>query len=319
MNDYLVEILSEFLGEPRKHNESRGQISFDCPVCAEAKGLYGETDGKGNLEVNYNRGFYKCWACYTTHDTQGVIKNLIYKYGSRDNLKQYNLVKPDYHYNSDDEEVREVRTESLPDGFKKLIPRNEYANGYKASMSYLAKRGVTQKIIDKYNIGFINEGPYSNRVVIPSYHESGDVNYFIARSILYWIKPKYMNSRTPKDDIIFNHSLINPNATIYLVEGPFDSIVVPNCIPLLGLFVSDTLFQYLQSKAKANVVIILDGEAKKEADQVFKLLNTLKLYGRVKIIYLKEKFDMSLIYQKYGDKGLKAVLTKETRLKEIDY
>jgi hypothetical protein len=42
------------LGETRKHNEDTGQIAFDCPVCSGEKGLI-DGDGKGNLEINYNR------------------------------------------------------------------------------------------------------------------------------------------------------------------------------------------------------------------------------------------------------------------------
>ncbi len=41
--DVLVELLTDVLGDPKQHYESKGQISFDCPVCAEEKGL---DDGK---------------------------------------------------------------------------------------------------------------------------------------------------------------------------------------------------------------------------------------------------------------------------------
>jgi DNA primase len=318
MTDYVVDILSEFLGEPRKHNEGKGQIAFDCPACAEEKGLYGETDGKGNLEVNYHRGIYKCWACYSTNNTKGGVSWLIKKYGNKDILSRYNLVKPDYR-NDEGEKVEVKHTESLPEGYNRLTPRNAYLEGYDESMEYLLDRGITQKIIDKYKIGFISKGKLANRVVIPSYDSNGNIVYWVTRAIYKWMKPKYVNSETPKDDIIFNESLINPNATIYLVEGPFDSIVVPNCIPLLGLFVSDKLEYFLHTKTKANVVIILDGEARKEANEVYKLLNSHNLIGRVRIIYLKEGMDMSKIYELYKERGIKAVLRNETILKEIDY
>jgi hypothetical protein len=69
--DYLpiIEILEEILGEPHMHNDYKCQISFDCPVCSyDLKGL-DEGDGKGNLEVNYRFGVYKCWACGETNNT----------------------------------------------------------------------------------------------------------------------------------------------------------------------------------------------------------------------------------------------------------
>ena len=50
----LINLLEEFLGEPRKHYESKGEIHFDCPNCSYEKGV--EYDGKGNLEINYQMG-----------------------------------------------------------------------------------------------------------------------------------------------------------------------------------------------------------------------------------------------------------------------
>jgi len=46
--EVLVELLRDVLGNDKQHYESKGQISFDCPVCAREKGLE-KGDGKGNL------------------------------------------------------------------------------------------------------------------------------------------------------------------------------------------------------------------------------------------------------------------------------
>jgi DNA primase len=320
MSSYVVDVLRDFLGEPKKHNEDRGQIAFDCPACASDKDIYTQGgDGKGNLEINYMKGVFKCWACQETNGMRGAISKLIVKYGNKDILKRFNLVKPDYNY-SKNEDTSEIKlTEELPKGFLQLNEKNSGERGYKAAMGYLSERGITQEIINKFNIGFINYGELNNRVIIPSYNENGLVNYYIARSYNKWAKPKYLNSETPKEHVIFNRSLINPYATIYLVEGPFDSLVVPNCIPLLGLYLHDNLYWYLQNNAKADVVIILDGEAKKDAESVYKKLNNLHLYNRVKIIYLKEEFDTSLIYEKYGNRGIKTILNTATQLNEYNY
>ena len=53
MSELIVEILEGILGKPKNHHKSKGQMSFDCPVCSyEIKGL-SKGDGKGNLEINY--------------------------------------------------------------------------------------------------------------------------------------------------------------------------------------------------------------------------------------------------------------------------
>ena len=78
----IIEILEDILGEHRGHNDVRGQMSFDCPVCSyDIKGL-DVGDGKGNLEVNYKDEVYKCWVCSETHETHGTIYKLIKKFVS---------------------------------------------------------------------------------------------------------------------------------------------------------------------------------------------------------------------------------------------
>ena len=46
-NEVLVDLLRDVLGDEKQHYDSKGQISFDCPVCAAEKGVEG--DGKGNM------------------------------------------------------------------------------------------------------------------------------------------------------------------------------------------------------------------------------------------------------------------------------
>ena len=113
----LVNILESFLGEHRKHNEDTGQISFDCPACSEDKGMP-EGDGKGNLEVNYERSVFRCWACHDTNNMHGSVVKLLKKYATPKNLRDYLLLKPDAYEITEKEKSQVVVT--LPEGFKKL-------------------------------------------------------------------------------------------------------------------------------------------------------------------------------------------------------
>ena len=92
--EVLVELLSDVLGKPHQHYESKSQISFDCPVCADEKGL-DHGDGKGNLEINYGKHVYKCWSCGETYGTQGPLGKLFDKFGSKKQKKLYDLIKPE--------------------------------------------------------------------------------------------------------------------------------------------------------------------------------------------------------------------------------
>ena len=300
----IVNILDSFLGEPYSHNEDTGQLKYDCPACAEDKGLLG-TDGKHNLEINYNKNKFNCWSCGKTNHMHGPIEKLIKRYGTKDNLSSYQLIKPD------DEDIEEYidnikrdRVIKLPDEFKLLKDSNESDNRYKWAMFYLKQRGITNKIIEKYNIGFVSEGLYRDRIIIPSYDSNGILNYFIARSFNDKIKPKYLNPSIEKQDIIFNENLINFDATIFLVEGAFDHIVIPNSIPLLGKVLHSNLKLMLLEKACADIVIVLDDDALKDAKYIKSQLNIDRLEGKVKLCKLPEGYDPSKINEEQGSKGI---------------
>ncbi len=317
MEDIIVDILESFLGDHRKHNVGKGQIAFDCPACAEEKGMVYDTDGKGNLEINYKKGVFRCWACDKRNNMRGHIDYLFKKYGAYDQLREFNVVKPDYDY-YDDDKITQTVTEKLPDEYLSFDKENSSERCYSEALSYLLReRGLTKKMIKKYKIGFTNSGDFRYRIIIPSFDENGILNYFLGRTFREkYIKPKYRNSDTSKEDIIFNHHLINPYANIHIVEGPMDSLVVPNSITLMGLKMSPKLMMWLQDNAKAKVIIILDGEAKEDAELLYNDLNTMNLYNKVRIVYLAPDLDTSEIFKKYKNEGIKAVLKSSEKMNE---
>ena len=153
-------------------------------------------------------------------------------------------------------------------------------------MNYLKGRGITMDIIEKYQIGFCDKGTHSGRIVIPSFDIDGELNYYIARSWDSHSKSKYKNPEAQKDIIIFNENLIDWKKDIFLVEGAFDSIFLDNSIPMLGKHLSQHLFQTLYEKAKANIIISLDGDAWRAAVKLYNELNGGELYDKIKIVKL---------------------------------
>ena len=312
MEFLVVDILSSFLGEHRKHNEDTGQIAFDCPACSADKGLP-EGDGKGNLEVNYERGMFKCWACQETNNMHGPVTKLLKKYGTPKNLRDYLLVKPDSEQFLGKEKKKIILT--LPESYKKLAKCNGTEYKYQQAISYLRQRGITDEIIEKYEIGFTNRGKFFNRIIIPSYDSDGELNYFIARWFPNeYTKLKYLNPEVEKQEIIFNEGKVNWDATIYLVEGATDHIVTPNSIPLLGKFISPILLELLQEKAKAYVVVVLDDDAYEDAKRLYHELNFGNLRDKIKLVKCPNGYDPSKVFEKFGAKGIVKLLKSAYKL-----
>ena len=103
---------------------------------------------------------------------------------------------------------------------------------------------------------------------------------------------KYKNPEAQKEIIIFNEHLIDWNETIYIVEGAFDGIFLPNAIPMLGKFMSDHLFKKLYDNAK-KIIIVLDPDAKNDQERLYHRLNCGKLMGKVFSVQLEGDKDIA--------------------------
>lgn len=285
--EVLVDLLTDVLGNYKQHYESKGQISFDCPVCAQEKGL-DKGDGKGNLEINYVRHVYKCWACGETHGTHGPLGKLFDEHGTKKQKKLYDLIKPEELQEQDKKRVK-LR---LPEGFMTFKESNPRFIPHIEAYKYLQSRGITDEMIEKYRIGYTVTGEFAYRIIIPSYDAEGNLNYFVGRA---WTKKKmkYKNPPSvPKDEIIFNESLIDWNKDIYLVEGAFDSFFLDNPLVMLGKKMSKLIFETIYTKANGNIIICVDGDAWNDGLRIYHELNGGKLYNKVKIIKLPKDKDV---------------------------
>lgn len=281
----VVDILEDILGDNHLHNEYRGQISFDCPVCSyEIKGL-DKLDGKGNLEVNYKQNVYKCWVCAETHNTYGSIYKLVKKFSTPKQYKKFILLKPEDEENENKPRYKKVRLPKEFVSFKNPTLGLKLTPHFKQAWSYIKSRNITDDMIEKYDIGFCYQGEYENRIIIPSYDSEYELNYFIARSYLSKTKMKYKNPQIDKENLIWNEDKIKWDETVYLVEGAFDSIFLSNSIPLLGKFMTQRLYNTLYDNAK-NIVIVLDGDAFEDTIKLYHKLNCGKLMGKVWVVKL---------------------------------
>lgn len=329
----LYDILTAFLGPSKGELDESYQLQFSCPHCQERDG-YGETQ-KYHLEINLQKGVFNCWKCSSVDDSmKGSVYKLIRKYGNAQLLKSYkeairclresslykiHFDKDDFKSDYADSEEQTVELPKFYTIFQKGRDENTMA------FQYLLKRGIGWPIINKYNIGFTNyhseDKNVSKRIILPSFDQYGEVNYWTGRD--YTNTPKrqrYFNPNIERKNIIFNEDKVQWNADITLVEGPFDHIVVPNSIPLLGKNLNSNYYLYerLVNKSKANVNIFLDADAISTVKKLYKTLNSTALNGRVRYIPVKDNLDPSEIFRLYGNKGIIAYLRNATVFNEFD-
>ena len=243
----IITILDSALGvgSSLKGNEQ----AHHCPFC---------NHHKKKLQVNLDTQRWHCWVC----DSKGrSISSLLRKLNV--DLRDISVVKDVYgdepEYDSKEEYVAKLQ---LPKEFKQLYFKPTGINpSYNQALHYLNKRGITKADIVKYNIGYCDGGLYGGRVIIPSYDDNGDLNYFVARSFYEDDKMKYKNPPVSRDVIVFEN-MINWNEPITLVEGVFDSFSVKrNVIPLLGKFLLSKLKNKIMEKGVKDVTIMLDSDA----------------------------------------------------------
>ena len=280
--EILLEILSEVFGDPEKVYDSKLQYGYNCPEC-------GVDERKGNLEISLEKHLFHCWGCGDINNMQGPLGKLIDRYGTKNQKKIYNVLQPE---NFKPKEKRKERL-TLPEGFTLFKDSNPRYPVRNQAYNYLKQRGINDDIIERYGIGFCDKGSFSGRVIVPSYNDKGVLNYFIARSWDPNSRAKYKNPETPKDEIIFNENLIDWFKPIFIVEGVFDGLFLPNSIPMLGKHMSELLFDTLYEKAINDIIICLDADAWKDGIKLYHQLNGGRLYGKIKIIKLTGDADVA--------------------------
>jgi DNA primase len=244
----VISILDTTLGvgSSLKGNEQQ----HHCPFCHHHK---------KKLQVNLDTQQWHCWVCNSKGRS---ISSLLRKLNvdKRDLDRLHKIYGDEPAYSPTEEYVIKLQ---LPKEFKQLHfkPSGLFNPIYNKAIHYLTQRGITDSEIVKYNIGYCEDGLYGGRIIIPSYDESGELNYFIARSFYEDEKMKYKNPPVNRDVIVFENQ-INWNEPITLVEGAFDAFSVKrNVIPLLGKFLLSKLKNKIFEKGVKEITIMLDSDA----------------------------------------------------------
>lgn len=223
------------------------QIKYNCPQCENELGM---DPDKFNLEINFEKQAFKCWAC----GQHGSIYSLIKKYGHQEFLPLFKSEK------SEIVEEKKIEHLTLPTNLTSVF-------SIKEAYDYLLSRGLTKKQIKERDIKYCYEGEYKNCIIFPSYDITGKLNAFVSHNL----STRKYKKRKSKDFKCFYESFLDRRSLIIVTEGIYDCLTVPNSVPMLGLGLDESLLDLLSG---CNVLLIVDNDVSKQVLDV--LIEKLK-------------------------------------------
>ena len=244
---------------------------------------------KPKLQVNIKNGKWHC--CVSGQGGHNLFQLFKKVKATKKQYQELNELSDNFsfEYVPTKQENKEVK---LPDEYKPMWTKSNSPT-YKHALKYLQSRGVSQDDMIKYSIGYCEDGLYSNRIIIPSYDNEGQLNFFIGRDI-FDSKLKYRNSPTPKDIIGFE-LFVNWEEPILLVEGALDAITSKvNSIPLFGKTIMNNLKRKILEKKVKTLYVALDNDAVKDSMKIVEELMNECI--KVHMFKLTEKDPNDIVY-----------------------
>lgn len=271
-----------------------------CFKCGDSKKNKSKTRGyffehKGNY-------VYKCHNCGFTCNLYGVLESI-----SPSLCKEYAF---EVYKDKTPETIKDYKPEKRQPVFTELGIRLDLLNNEHKAVKYVESREIPKEKysnfyycpdFSKVMSSFDREGRSEARLVIPFYNEEGRLIGVQGRSFddgnpsLRYITLK----EEGQERLWYNLDKVDPHSTVYVTEGPIDSMFVPNGIAMQGAGWLEELPKKIQ---KSKVVFIFDNEPRN-----FEIVSLLGRYidaGRNVVIWPDEisKKDINDMVKVYGQK-----------------
>jgi DNA primase len=243
-----------------------------CPICGDSE--VNKNKARGYFFVSENSYIFKCHNCGASFNIYkfleiispplfqeyclerfkdkavNVEERQVVAVESKFDTPQYDLIKnlPDTH-----EAVKFIQNRKLPIGERNI--------GYTEMFGDLAK-----KFNPDYKL--LND----KRIIIPIYDEHNRCIGLQGRSLTN-TKPKYITlKKNEKLRLIYGIEKVDKSKPIIIVEGPFDSLFLPNAIACLGV---GNFLEIREKFQNQNLIFVLDNEPRNKsvADTIKKLID----------------------------------------------
>jgi len=254
--------------------------NFRCPYCGDSQKY--KNKARGYIYQLKNDHNFKCHNCGTSRTFTNFLKDLdtllydqyvMERYKNGLTGKKSNTPEPEFKFQK-------------PSFIKKTfdLPTIEELNTEHPAREYLEKRKIPEKYFSElyYCENFkewtntqkqtFNSIQYDEpRIIIPLINK-GKIFGYQGRSLKKSSKVKYitiiLNESHPK---IYGLDKIDWDKTVYIVEGPFDSMFVDNAIAMVG---ADIDYMFFISNYQCEFVFVYDNE-KRNKQMIERVENTI--------------------------------------------
>jgi len=259
-----VNLLSYKLRNFKKKKEN--YWNFSCPICGDSK--KDANKARGYVFLHKARLVYKCHNCGYSSNVGNLVKHLDSTMYNEYVLERYKENADKHHDHTDItettliEEPVQINTnitkagafciESLPFSHPaiKYVVKRKIPND-KWKYLYFAPKFKT--FVNNLKFHFPNTENDIPRLIIPYF--DNDKCFALQGRAFGKEEPKYITIKLDEDkEKIYGLDRINRNDTVYVVEGPLDSLFIPNTVAVSGAGMDSKTFMELDS------VIVMDNE-----------------------------------------------------------
>lgn len=268
IDDKYVMLLSSSVDRFKVISNSPLQVNFRCPICGDSK--KSKTKARGYLfRTNDGSTMYKCHNCGVGKSLRNLLKHVNGRLHQEYVSEVFRQDPTKYRYTKDADQFREAKVEPTsppvknPVGLTRLsdLPKDHPAVLYWNERKIPVDRMRDAWWADSY-FSWINScvipGKFSEnavrhdcgRIVFPFRDAEKNICAYSARSI-GGQEPKYVAIKIAEETSAFGMERIDRSQDVYVLEGPIDSMFVPNAVGM------GTSFRALDLPKK---VMIFDNE-----------------------------------------------------------
>lgn len=275
IEERLVSSLSHYLTQFKQ--KSKQLWTFRCPVCGDSKKSKIKT--RGYIYNHKSRYWYKCFNCDLSLPLERFCKEYypeVYCRHIVDSFIQQDSTKDNFE--------EELKQTVLPIQITKEVGMLPASTNFEA-LQFLKSRKIPEEfyseilfiedvnsLLNLYTpLGYKPLAYKSSRLVIPILTESSNLVGYVTRSIKKDDPIRYYNIKVTNELFVWGQQRIDVNKPVYVVEGVFDAMFIPNAVATLSATKFPYTVSWCKGKGAKTVIIVLDNEPRNK--QIRELLS----------------------------------------------